>query len=190
MFMNSFHSNMVWGLISPCSTVLIPVWMTLTFIQGYRVMSKLEFELLWSGLCFFCTLAWRSQHCFCSWWYKKDESKDVMQAWQIWAVSSFALRALSVTMRDSREESFCVLLHPHTTDSCSVYTFYPQFGHCRSFCMFSIAILCGFSFFLLADFVYVQNGSETIRMLSTVENTENERYAICVVGRESLILSL
>ena len=53
--------------------ILIPVWMTLMFIQGHRVTGNLEFV---ESIC--CQVAWSNSNVSDGWLWKRDDCEEVL----------------------------------------------------------------------------------------------------------------
>ena len=65
---------------------LIPVWMTLMFIQGHSITGKVE---LVQSFC--CKVAWSNADVFDGWLCKEDDGEEVLPVMQIWIVWAFSL---------------------------------------------------------------------------------------------------
>ena len=73
---------------------LIPVWTTVAFTQGHRVMKKLE---LVQSLC--CYVAWGGLNLCNNWFSRGDDCKEVQYVWQIWIILLFSLSCCKFSCR-------------------------------------------------------------------------------------------
>ena len=77
----------LWMMLSKTKCYsLIPVWMTLMFRQGHRIMRKLELVM---SLC--CKVAWSNSKVHKGWLCKGDGCEEVLWVWWIWIVWTFVL---------------------------------------------------------------------------------------------------
>ena len=72
---------------------LIPVWMTLMFSQGHRIIGKLE---LVQSFCY--KVAWSNWNVCDGWLCKEDECEEILLVWQIWIIWKYALLFIDLSM--------------------------------------------------------------------------------------------